>query len=480
MSPTIAVARVSDTLPPLSLSSQGKTLDVVDVHCGKQFAPGHLYVALSRVKRLSRLRVVGFDRKHLIPPSKEVLNFLDNLSNVPADEQCNRCRVKIPSPNDTLDSDITSTEELSEGELEEIDEVVRLYFASSSSSPISTTSYSSSSDTVNLAKVMENLSSLESFKSIPADFSYDKFIKSLKKTEHFSGQSNDLQSGVNGTFDFLLRDDVLSRTKLFLGIQWDKLFSLIRTRISENVSEVLKRTEFTCHFGNLHAFVTLKEIEREFAEVLGIHVSSFVKHHFHALTEMMMSLNTNILQTIVDDRFPSSTTKGTPMNVREMENETKGKTRYCGAWAIAKGMKSCQNYFRSNIYSSDQNVCGRAKQEYRKNELLSQSTLSSYKVELESKAQESLNITFSREYAKGTLVHISDDVFEWFLDLEQQRVNLLTRDSVAIHHDDLVEHVLSNINKNERLKEKWHALFVGHCLVPEIVPSQEEVDSLVL
>ncbi len=92
---------------------------------------------------------------------------------------------KIPSPNDTLDSDITSTEELSEGELEEIDEVVRLYFASSSSSPISTTSYSSSSDTVNLAKVMENLSSLESFKSIPADFSYDKFYQITKEDRTF-------------------------------------------------------------------------------------------------------------------------------------------------------------------------------------------------------------------------------------------------------------------------------------------------------
>ncbi len=192
------------------------------------------------------------------------------------------------------------------------------------------------------------------------------FIKSLKKTEHFSGQSNDLQSGVNGTFDFLLRDDVLSRTKLFLGIQWDKLFSLIRTRISENVSEVLKRTEFTCHFGIFMLSSLrkrLKESLLKYLESMCLLLSSTISMH---LTEMMMSLNTNILQTIVDDRFPSSTTKGTPMNVREMENETKGKIRYCGAWAIAKGMKSCQNYFRSNIYSSDQNVCGRAKQEYRK------------------------------------------------------------------------------------------------------------------
>ena len=139
--------------------------------------------------------------------------------------------------------------------------------------------------------------------------------------------------------------------------------------------------------------------------------------------------------------------------------------------------KSCQNYFSANLYSSDQNVHCQAKQEYRKKELLSQLTLSSY-VQLESKVKHTLNITLSKEYAKGTLVHISDDVFEWFLDLQQERVNLLNNDSVAIHGDNLVEHGLSIINKNDKMKGKWHALFAGDRLVPDMIPSQREVDRL--
>ena len=86
----------------------------------------------------------------------------------------------------------------------------------------------------------------------------------------------------------------------------------------------------------------------------------------------------------------------------------------------------------------------------------------------------------SKEYAKGTLIHISDDVFEWFLDLEQERVNLLNNNSMAIHGDDLVEHVLSMINKNNKIKGKWHALFSDDHLVPDMIPSQGEVDRLVL
>ena len=112
---------------------------------------------------------------------------------------------------------------------------------------------------------------------------------------------------------------------------------------------------FHVSFWDLHAFITSKEIEAEFSKLLNIHVSSLTEHHFHALMEVMMSLNRYILQTISDNRSHSATA-ATQINVREMENEGKGKVRYCGAWAIAKEKKLCQNYFSANLYSTDQNV----------------------------------------------------------------------------------------------------------------------------
>ena len=90
----------------------------------------------------------------------------------------------------------------------------------------------------------------------------------------------------------------------------------------------MKRKDFTCHFGDLHSLITSKEIDEEFSKLLDIHVTSLAEHHFHALTEVM------ILQTIADNRFRSATV-ATQINIREMENEGKGKVRYCGAWAIA-------------------------------------------------------------------------------------------------------------------------------------------------
>ena len=42
---------------------QGMTLDYVCAHVGRCFAPGQLYVALSRARTLEGLQVVGFDAR---------------------------------------------------------------------------------------------------------------------------------------------------------------------------------------------------------------------------------------------------------------------------------------------------------------------------------------------------------------------------------------------------------------------------------
>lgn len=57
--------------------SQGETLDAVEVHCGKEFAPGHLYVALSRVSNKERMCLSRFKKRNLLPPPKEVLQFFE-------------------------------------------------------------------------------------------------------------------------------------------------------------------------------------------------------------------------------------------------------------------------------------------------------------------------------------------------------------------------------------------------------------------
>ena len=306
--------------------SQGKTLNAVEVHCGKEFAPGHLYVAMSGVRRIDQLRVINFDVKHLIPPPKVVLDFLCNVHNS-AGSDCMCRHNKAPNLcNNERQNPIVyslSDDELDEDDVRDIDNITSAYFASTIISD-------SESDTVNLAEVTEKLSTSGNFHSVPEDFNVLKFLSSLKNTEHTDEPNDSLVSNINEVFNYLLKDDVISNTRTFLRLQWSRVFSLIRSHVSENVGTVVKRKDFTCYFGDLHNLLNAKNTEMEFAELLGVDVSQFADHHYHALTEIMLALNGYILKIIVGERFPSSTVESNTFDIRAMENEGKGKVRYCG------------------------------------------------------------------------------------------------------------------------------------------------------
>ena len=122
---------------PLKLSwamtvhkSQGKTLDAVEVHCGKEFAPGELYVAISRVRKLTQLRLIGFDSKKLVSISNEVLIFLISVESSPADPDLKCCHFDAELANDTNHSEMCnfSEDKLTEKELNELDDIARIVF----------------------------------------------------------------------------------------------------------------------------------------------------------------------------------------------------------------------------------------------------------------------------------------------------------------------------------------------------------------
>ena len=249
----------------------------------------------------------------------------------------------------------------------------------------------------------------------------------------------------------------------------------IRTHVSENVNKIVKRKDFTGHFGDLHSLLTSKDLETEFSELVGLPVSSLAVHHFHALTEIMLALNREVLKVIAGKRVletsNTSIESREKINVYEMTSDSKGKVRYCGAWAIAKVMNSCRQYFKSNIYSSDKTVRMKAKEEYRKSELLVQMTWSSSTAEKQSKYKDTLNVTLSRKYQKGSLIHINDDVFEWILELEQERINILNAEMLSIHQEDFVENALKILTGNDRLIQKWKDVVSFHCL-NHIIPAE--------
>lgn len=164
-----------------------------------------------------------------------------------------------------------------------------------------------------------------------------------------------------------------------------------------------------------------------------------------------------------------------------MAEDAKGKVRYCGAWAISKERKQCRDYFRTNIYSSDGNVRKSAEVAHLKKELLDQLVWTSVVAQQESKCQDTLNVTLARIYDKGNLVHVTDDMYEWTLELEQERVNFLNHQSLADHQENLVDEAILQIKGKQQLKNKWKLLFnVDSILLHDKSEEAIQVDRLIL
>lgn len=70
--------------------------------------------------------------------------------------------------------------------------------------------------------------------------------------------------------------------------------------------------------------------------LVNIPVSMFSEYHYHALTELIYSLNSMVLKSVVGQQFPIVRNEADGIYVQNVSAEGKGKIRYCGAWAIAK------------------------------------------------------------------------------------------------------------------------------------------------
>ena len=92
-------------------------------------------------------------------------------------------------------------------------------------------------------------------------------------------------------------------------------------------------------------------------------------------------------------------------------------------------------------------------------ELLEESVIQPYKeLEETSKFPETLEVTEGRQYHERGLLHISDEAYLFFLQLEKRRVELLNRHLLKKECYKIVEVTLIQLKADESLKRKWYSL----------------------
>ena len=68
-------------------------------------------------------------------------------------------------------------------------------------------------------------------------------------------------------------------------------------------------------------------------------------------------------------------------------------------------------------------------------------------------------MTESRQYRTHGLIHVSDQFFEFALELEQKRMNGLNSRMLKVHGDKLVEVVEAGLLNDQGLRLQWRDLF---------------------
>ena len=146
--------------------------------------------------------------------------------------------------------------------------------------------------------------------------------------------------------------------------------------------------------------------------------------------------------------------------VREMDANGLGKLRYVGGWAIHKCLVSSRRYLTANKNSLAGNVREKLNRELRKIDLLDSNVIIPHVILQETTSDpDTLNVTESRQHRERGLLHVTDQAFQFFLTLEQERITLLSLERLSLLKDQMVDQSVNNVLGNEAIQQEFVALF---------------------
>ena len=341
--------------------AQGMTLDAVKVNVSGIFAPGHLYVALSRVRCREAIQVVGFRKSKIIALPQCVKDFstrllaLDNDTHLDVNNLacCREETKKLTYSNneENLLDDVDLCDDVfSVEEIRELDEIVSNFFDQETEEP-------GTEEEVDLREVLENLSFEDDLSEPPETFHFFSFISALKNTSFLAKQTHSLAYRKNILFDAMLTPNCIDAAECFVKILWNRLHNCIGKALEPHRNETLKRKYFRAHFSDVHLLILSSELEKEFLTIFGIPQSQKKKEHCSCLTDIAFAINAAIIHEaskVTSDHIP--TQAPVFVDVNSLPVEMQGKIRYCGGWALAKTRDAFRRYIKENCFPV-QNLC---------------------------------------------------------------------------------------------------------------------------
>ena len=138
---------------------------------------------------------------------------------------------------------------------------------------------------------------------------------------------------------------------------------------------------------------------------------------------------------------------------------TDQKFDVCG-WAVRKALSWARTYLRKNMYMIWHSVLIKVDTKQRMWEVLEENVFQSFdELQEMSKFKEILEVMEARQRRQRGLLHILDEVYLFFMELEQRRVDLLNVYVLRKQRENMVEAATCSLTRDKELKECWMQCF---------------------
>ena len=137
-------------------------------------------------------------------------------------------------------------------------------------------------------------------------------------------------------------------------------------------------------------------------------------------------------------------------DVQEMSKVGLSKVRNVGGWAVRKVLSRACRYVQKNVHTNSSSTLSTVENQQRVCELLEENIIQPYhQLEESSKFSETLQVTEARQYRQRGLLHISDEAYLFFVNLDQRRVDLLNMHILKRAREGMVEAAINSISSDE-------------------------------
>ena len=441
--------------------SQGLELPAVVLHSSKEFVPGLVYVAMSRVRSQDTLQVTGFNSNHLLPADTEVIDRCKRDIG-----QCNHslhCCRKRPTTGESFfevhdrfesENSDNDAEDFYQFPVDVSNGIVQSYFE-----------LEGTNTNISVAELFEQIESRESELSSPPSEGFD--IIALLNELKVKPSCTSFRASVNEALEALMTPRYSENLKAFVNIVWFHSFLALEKHIVENSDDLdvkVTRGDFTTATAKLHALFTSPDFS-QYVKCL-FNITTFTAAQRSVAVEIGTAVFLKFLQYLLDISSKERQQEVVSFDVEQMPDAGKAKVRHVGAWAIRKTLEKSRRYVRANIYTENTETMKSVRRHHIICELIEESLVGSLAVlEKESQHKETLQVTEARQYRERSLVHIEDTVYSFFMALESQRVQLLNDQEMRRQGSQgMVDVAYHKLISNQQLELKWEECFTAETI----------------